>query len=194
MDAPEATTPVDVEVRTKEEVDLAADSFTDAEHDNVVEQTTDVQQATDIQRATDIPESHPDVAVDDQPLTNTDLTDPTNLTHPHEMYDGGWARFCNDANCTEGCGQWVSLTNSGCLTENSRGSIAMKNTGANIRVGLVYSPTDHCDCQTRCTEEIPEQFASACFTLDPDSARDSHSYRLINWGWDEPCYGALNNC
>lgn len=171
---------------------VAADSGTD------VEQNTDVQDHVEPQEATDMPEDQTVDTYLTPSFTNyTDLTalpDLSEFSDAGADYTGGWARFCNDANCTEGCGQWVSITNQGCLTENYRGSIAMKNTGANIRIGLVYSPTAECNCQTRCDEDIPPEFDSACFTLDPEQARESHSYRMINWGWHNPCSGSVNNC
>lgn len=109
LDAPEAVTPVDVEAHAEDmKVDTAADSVTDAEHDTA--------------------ENHPAVAIDNQVLPDTDLLDatlmePANLTALLQQRSGGWARFCNDADCSYKCGEWVSMTDAGCLNENFRGFI-----------------------------------------------------------------------
>lgn len=61
-------------------------------------------------------------------------------------------------------------------------------------VGLVYSPADTCNCQTRCDELLPEKLANYCFTFDWSMSSATHSYRMINYGWDTPCYGSTDNC
>lgn len=55
-----------------------------------------------------------------------------------------YARFCNDDNCSEGCGAWVAVDNPGCLTQYGRRSVFIKG---NYRMfaSLVASPGPTCD-------------------------------------------------
>lgn len=58
--------------------------------------------------------------------------------------------FQDDAACSVNCGEWVDLMNPGCLNEVNRLSVHVKSNGPDPLVGLVYSPTPDCPCQSEC--------------------------------------------
>jgi hypothetical protein len=82
----------------------------------------------------------------------------------------GWAQFCNDDNCSEGCGAAVDLDNPGCLNQYNRRSIKFSGT-ISQDVNLVASPNPGCDCQNYCEETIQRAWTGvfdqrpSCFTL-----------------------------
>jgi hypothetical protein len=82
----------------------------------------------------------------------------------------GWAKFCNDDNCSEGCGAAVDLDNPGCLNQYNRRSIKFSGT-ISQDVNLVASPNPGCDCQNYCEETIQRAWTGvfdqrpSCFTL-----------------------------
>lgn len=99
-----------------------------------------------------------------------------------------WAQFCDDTDCSSNCGIWVDLSNSDCLQESGRRSVAIKSTGQSTEVGLIYSPANSCDCQQQC-----DQFSqTGCFPLNTSLAADTLSYRWVNIGLNDAC--AANNC
>ncbi|KAI1764247.1 hypothetical protein GGR53DRAFT_466515 [Hypoxylon sp. FL1150] len=49
-----------------------------------------------------------------------------------------WAQFCDDAACSENCGQSVSVSNDGCLANEGN------------RRSLSFSPSTNCGCQSAC--------------------------------------------
>lgn len=84
-----------------------------------------------------------------------------------------FAQFCNDENCSEGCGISVDTTNPGCLTQIGRRSV--KFHGDNFAdVSMVASPGETCDCQNYCEEDIAPSI------LHPNSGTDCFVLR------DEP--------
>lgn len=104
-----------------------------------------------------------------------------------------WAQFCNDDNCSEDCGQWVDLSNSGCLNEAGRRSFRTKTDGDEIDVGLVYSPAESCPCQTRC-DFVYDYRTSTCHVLNDTLAPSTLSYRFINFGNPVHVCSEGNNC
>lgn len=110
----------------------------------------------------------------------------------HDNYKA-WAQFCNDEECSEGCGMWVDLENPGCLNEAGRKSFRTKTNGPYIDVGLVYSPAASCPCQSRC-ERVFDRQTSTCHILESSLADSTFSYRFIDANDDlHVCYDA-NNC
>lgn len=99
-----------------------------------------------------------------------------------------YAEFCNDANCSEGCGISVSTDNPGCLQESGRQSV--KIHGTNIQsVNLVSSPDSSCSCQNNCNFDVVHGGPDSnerCFPLTGPTA---NSYR---WVGDQSC--DENNC
>lgn len=65
----------------------------------------------------------------------------------------GWAQFCNDDNCSEGCGAKVDLENPGRLNQYGRKSIKFSGVIAQD-TNLVASPNPGCDCQNYCEETV----------------------------------------
>jgi hypothetical protein len=90
----------------------------------------------------------------------------------------GWAQFCNDDNCSEGCGAAVDLDNPGCLNQYNRRSIKFSGT-ISQDVNLVASPNPGCDCQNYCEETIQRAWTGvfdqrpSCFTLRDEEVRFS---------------------
>lgn len=59
---------------------------------------------------------------------------------PDDRY-AAWGQFCDDTNCQVNCGQWVDLSNSGCLAnEGGRNSLNIKSNGPDPMFGLVCTP------------------------------------------------------
>lgn len=110
---------------------------------------------------------------------------------PNEFFS--WASFCNDDNCTEGCGEWVDITNDGCLAENYRRSVQFKSDyGPEVSGGLVYSPAGSCSCQSECDPFLFTS-GSGCMTLNTSISYETFSYRFINHAIVFPC-DSHNNC
>ncbi|KAJ4406624.1 hypothetical protein N0V82_010090 [Gnomoniopsis sp. IMI 355080] len=125
-----------------------------------------------------------------QPTTNV----ATNTTSRSIDNLNSWASFCNDDDCTEGCGEWVDITNTGCLAENYRRSIKFKSdTGPEVQGGLVYSPGNTCNCQSECD---PFFFASGegCMALNASISYETFSYRLIGHDVLWSCSLEGSNC
>ncbi|CAN8097300.1 unnamed protein product [Discula destructiva] len=91
-----------------------------------------------------------------------------------------WAQFCDDTDCSVDCGEWIDMTNSGCVNERGRQSIHVKTNGPNPMVGLVYSPGQDCNCQTEC-DDFDSAFPD-CWHLNTTRSAESLSYRFIGWG------------
>ncbi|KAE8151148.1 hypothetical protein BDV25DRAFT_139131 [Aspergillus avenaceus] len=87
----------------------------------------------------------------------------------------GWAYFCNDENCNEGCGQSVSINNPGCLNQSGRKSLKLKGNIAWDKFALLSSPDQNCPCQDNCYAAFSGG-DDLCISLDnlPGS-----SYRFI---------------
>ncbi|KAK3681333.1 hypothetical protein B0T22DRAFT_387931 [Podospora appendiculata] len=60
-----------------------------------------------------------------------------------------WAQFCDDTDCSQGCGESVQVSNPGCLGETGRRSILFHG-GAGGDYALVVSPSGNCPCQSTC--------------------------------------------
>lgn len=93
----------------------------------------------------------------------------------------GWATFCNDDFCSEGCGTAVSVNNPGCLAQAGRRSIKLE--GLNWQsVSLLYSPNGdtECGCATFCRSGlfVPNLQKDWCLMLDGDPW--ANSFRFIN--------------
>lgn len=130
--------------------------------------------------------AQPTTDLGDDVATNTTPNSPENLK--------SWASFCNDDACTEGCGEWVDITNTGCLAENYRLSIKFKSDyGPDVRGGLVYSPGNSCNCQSECD---PFFFPSGegCMALNTSISYETFSYRLIGHDVVWPCSSTSSNC
>jgi hypothetical protein len=100
----------------------------------------------------------------------------------------GWAQFCNDDNCSEGCGAKVDLDNPGCLNQFNRRSIKFSGT-ISQDVNLVASPNPGCDCQNYCEETVQRAWTGvfdqrpSCFTLRDEEVSLVFSYFcLVLWG------------
>jgi hypothetical protein len=97
----------------------------------------------------------------------------------------GWAQFCNDDNCSEGCGAAVDLDNPGCLNQYNRRSIKFSGT-ISQDVNLVASPNPGCDCQNYCEETIQRAWTGvfdqrpSCFTLRDEEVSFSF-LSLVVW-------------
>lgn len=62
----------------------------------------------------------------------------------------GWAYFCDDENCNEGCGESASVNNPGCLNESGRKSVKLNGNIAWNQFALIVSPDQNCPCQDNC--------------------------------------------
>lgn len=82
----------------------------------------------------------------------------------------GWAQFCNDDNCSEGCGAKIDLENPGCLNQYGRKSIKFSGIIAQD-TNLVASPNPGCDCQNYREETVQRVWTGvfdqrpSCFKL-----------------------------
>ncbi|KAJ5115746.1 hypothetical protein N7456_000094 [Penicillium angulare] len=94
-----------------------------------------------------------------------------------------WGCFCDDSDCSENCGEWVSLTDPGCLNEGGRGSFYVKDGGDGTHY-MIVSPSADCPCQSDCDDGADQGFrkGDTCHTLNPDN----QSYRFIKGG-DDGC-------
>lgn len=99
-----------------------------------------------------------------------------------EIQAGYWAQFCNDADCSEGCGQSVKVSNSGCLNQSGRKSIRFHGTPGND-YALVVSPGGDCPCQSTCAS-VPS--GTECWSIEDYSS--ALSFRFISGNCDS------NNC
>lgn len=87
----------------------------------------------------------------------------------------GWATFCTDTKCSEGCGISVSLNNPGCLHEPRARSVRIHDGVFFDRFNLIVSPGDGCRCQTDCIDQIAGD-SNECLNLDEHRGG---SYRFI---------------
>lgn len=87
----------------------------------------------------------------------------------------GWATFCTDTQCSEGCGISVSLNNPGCLHEPNARSVRIHDGIFFDRFNLIVSPGDGCRCQTDCIAHIAGD-SNTCMDLDNHKGG---SYRFI---------------
>ena len=82
----------------------------------------------------------------------------------------GWAQFCNDDNCSEGCGAKVDIENPGCLNQYGRKSVKFSGI-IGQDTNLVASPNPGCDCQNYCEETVQRAWTGvfdqrpSCFKL-----------------------------
>ena len=74
-----------------------------------------------------------------------------NSTHTLTERAGGWAYFCDDANCKVNCGPWVSMSNPSCV-KGLRKSFYSKLIALNLH--LVVSPNSQCSCQSDCVSHV----------------------------------------
>jgi hypothetical protein len=100
-----------------------------------------------------------------------------------------YAQFCNDDNCSVGCGTSVSVDNPGCLVQRGRRSV--KFHGANLaKAVLVSSPGADCGCQNYCYDGVVTAVvgagANTCVHLTGPSAE---SFRFVG---EQSCKN--NNC
>ncbi|KAF1823077.1 uncharacterized protein K489DRAFT_401585 [Dissoconium aciculare CBS 342.82] len=91
-----------------------------------------------------------------------------------------YANFCNDENCSDGCGISVSVDNPGCLNESGRKSVSFH--GSNIQEArLVFSPEQNCNCQQNCVQVVyageGQAGGPACMSLD--GYKESQSFRFV---------------
>ncbi|ORY56400.1 uncharacterized protein BCR38DRAFT_300040, partial [Pseudomassariella vexata] len=93
-----------------------------------------------------------------------------------------WAQFCDDTDCSQGCGESVQVSNPGCLNESGRRSILFHG-GANGDYALVVSPSGNCPCQENCAS-VPT--GTTCWDISQYAS--SQSFRFIGGS----CSG--NNC
>ncbi|KAI8088922.1 uncharacterized protein BX664DRAFT_331736 [Halteromyces radiatus] len=91
-----------------------------------------------------------------------------------------WAQFCNDDNCSVGCGEWVAVGNPGCLGESGRKSVNFKGDSP-WHYALLYTPVGNsqCGCQFACDPDVwpnPGSLGSfQCHKLNADAS----SFRFI---------------
>lgn len=64
-----------------------------------------------------------------------------------------YATFCNDDNCSEGCGMPVAVDNPGCLNQFGRRSVKLTGSYRSSH-SLVASPEPGCNCQNYCESMI----------------------------------------
>ncbi|RYP11510.1 hypothetical protein DL764_000033 [Monosporascus ibericus] len=85
-----------------------------------------------------------------------------------------WAQFCDDTDCSQGCGQSVQVSNPGCLNQNGRRSILFHGT-ADGDYAMVVSPSANCPCQETCAS-IPT--GTSCW--DISLYHEAQSFRFIS--------------
>ncbi|KAJ5092964.1 hypothetical protein N7456_008825 [Penicillium angulare] len=71
-----------------------------------------------------------------------------------------WARFCVNDDCTT-CGEWVDMSNSGCLNYGSGKSLDVKGNAYAYQLLIASEGTD-CPCQTTCVDPDGDRFAEGC--------------------------------
>lgn len=112
----------------------------------------------------------------------TDIEDLANANAPDST---SWGRFCNDAACND-CGIWVDLDNDGCLAENGRVAVQLKDNGPGTDVGLNY-----CDQDAECGHHAACQELTSgpnCYLLDAQDAPSTTNYQFINLKSSTPCF------
>ncbi|KAJ6094116.1 hypothetical protein N7467_002961 [Penicillium canescens] len=112
--------------------------------------------------------------------TEVDITDRA-LKFPH------WGRFCTDTDCKEGCGEWIKMTDSGCVSGEGSNSFYVRDGDSGSPLMLVISDDDGCPCQSDCTTNPDLGKAGTCVKL-PENKK---SWRFVEIGWDG-C--PANNC
>ena len=107
----------------------------------------------------------------------------------HAANSHGWATFCTDTKCSEGCGISVSLNNPGCLNEPRARSVRIHD-GIFLfgRFNLIVSPEDSCRCQSDCIGRFAGD-DNTCVSLDNHKGG---SYRFISA--DDGCNEKDNVC
>ncbi|WPG97948.1 Hypothetical protein R9X50_00073100 [Acrodontium crateriforme] len=88
-----------------------------------------------------------------------------------------YAQFCNNGDCTEGCGISVSVDNPGCLNENGRVAIKFHDTNLGA-INLVTSPGPDCPCQNYCYSNIVEPIKGGTEGCFPLTGPDAQSFRF----------------
>ena len=106
-----------------------------------------------------------------------------NATVNRHALSQGWATFCTDTKCSEGCGISVSINNPGCLKEPNARSVKIHSGIPFDMFSLVVSPGDSCRCQRNCFGYISGN-SNKCINLE---GADGDSYRFVtdNDGCDE---------
>ncbi|KAI1407972.1 hypothetical protein F5Y13DRAFT_194819 [Hypoxylon sp. FL1857] len=103
------------------------------------------------------------------------LTGPVNKTSVQDndmAEDDYWAQFCDDSNCSEGCGESVRVPNPGCLNEYGRRSILFHG-GPSHDYAMVVSPSANCPCQELCA---PVPLDTICWNIS--QYENSQSFRF----------------
>ncbi|OTA99778.1 hypothetical protein M426DRAFT_27175 [Hypoxylon sp. CI-4A] len=104
-----------------------------------------------------------------------------------------WARFCDDEQCTQNCGQSVSVDNPGCLgREWGRRSVALHGEDF-IGAYLVHSPDEGCGCQNDCTA-VAGMGTPTCVDISQKAAARSYRFQLTTCKEIEGGSGIGNNC
>lgn len=106
------------------------------------------------------------------------------LTFTNAAYATTYAQFCDDTDCSQNCGESVSVNNPGCLKEANRHWIKFHGTNAQ-QASLVLSPGDDCACQNECINEIVAgstviNVGPGCYSLSGHSG--AYSFRFIGGG------------
>lgn len=95
----------------------------------------------------------------------------------------GWAYFCTDMACSEGCTEnWVSISNPGCIS-GSYGSFKNKRLAGDYT--LVISPSEDCPCQSHRISGLSDDYDNDCIDI---SKYNGQSFRFIHGG------GGDDNC
>jgi len=104
------------------------------------------------------------------------------LAMPAKAYSK-YATFYNDAHCSEGAGEGVSIDNPGCLSEAGRGSVYIPDWINGDPYCLVVTRADgSCSCQSSGYNFLA---TGHCLKLNPDD----RSYRFVGEQTCDP-----NNC
>lgn len=112
------------------------------------------------------------------PAVNTTIE---SLTFPQ------WGRFCTDTACNEGCGEWIDMSNPGCLSGPGSNSFYVRGGDSGGSKVLIVSDGEDCPCQTECINDKRFGIADECVQLPANK----NSWRWVQDEWNG-C--PSNNC
>ncbi|KAJ5272565.1 hypothetical protein N7478_007690 [Penicillium angulare] len=93
--------------------------------------------------------------------------------------DDKWGQFCDDSDCSDNCGEWVNMADTGCLNEGGRGSFYVRDSTVDAFF-MIASADGDCPCQTSCDGAGNDRgtgwkAGDSCHQLDSDM----QSYRFV---------------
>lgn len=84
-------------------------------------------------------------------LANLSYAAPSLNGTSNKGIDSQWGKFCSDTECSDDCGEYVDMSNGGCLNWDGAGSFYVKD-GSAAGFMLIASKDADCPCQTDCVE------------------------------------------